>query len=123
MTQRRVCWLIAGSVGLFVAAAVWMWFGSVGTGEFRTSPDGRFIAHVSNLSTGTWAGDREHYIEVRVEEAGSGREVWRVVRSLPAGAAVPDYGDRATRFLVWADDSSAVTVPMGDSQPLVLAVP
>jgi hypothetical protein len=66
---------------------------------------------------------RDHYIEVRVVEEASGREVWRVARWPPAEATVQDYGSRARRFIVWAADSSAVTITVGGGQPLVLPVP
>lgn len=120
----RICirLLIAGVV-ILLAAAAWLWFVPTGTGEYRHSPDGRHTALVSNLSTGTFTGGRDRYIEVRLVEQASGREVWRVVHRHPAGADVPDYGRRDERFITWAADSSAVTVPVGGGRELVLAIP
>jgi hypothetical protein len=123
MSRRTTIRLVVFAVVLLVAVAGWLWFGPSGTGEFRHSPDGRYTAHASNLSAGTLTGGRDWYIEVRVVEQASGREVWRVVHRHPAGADVPDYGSRAGRFITWAADSSAVTVPDAGGRELVLAVP
>ena len=123
MGRRGAYWLIITTVGILLTVAAWLWFAPSGTGEYLRSPDGRFTAHVSNLSAGTWAGSREQYIQVRIVEEASDREVWRVVRPHSALATVPDYGSRADRFLVWAADSSSVTVPVGGGQQLILPVP
>ena len=123
MSRRTAIRLAVAAVVLLVAAAGWLWFAPSGTGEFRHSPDGRYTAHAMNMSTGTLLGGRDRYIKVRVVEESSGREVWRVVRRHPAGADVPDYGSRAERFITWAADSSAVTVPVAGGRELVLAVP
>lgn len=46
-----------------------------------------------------------------------------MVHQHPTGADVPDYGDRARRFVTWATDSSAVTVPVAGGREMVLGVP
>ena len=63
---------------------------TAGAGEFRHSPDGRYRAHATSMSTGTLLGGRDCYIEVRVVEQASGRAVEAVlnhrhVRDLFAG--------------------------------------
>ena len=107
---------------LLTAALAWLWFVPSGTGEFLTSPDGRFTARASNLSRGTLTGRRDRYVQVQVSENASGRELWRVVRR-PPGTSVPGYGNRDERFITWAGDSSSVTVPLGSGRRLVLEVP
>ena len=123
MSRRTAIRLVVAAVVLLAVAAGWLWFGPTGFGEFRHSQDGRYTAHAMNMSIGTLTGGRDWYIEVRVVEQASGREVWRVVHRHPAGADVPDYGSRAGRFVTWAADSSAVRVPVAGGRELVLAVP
>lgn len=123
MSRRTAIRLAVAAAVLLVTAAAGLWFAPSGTGEFRHSPDGRYTAHAMNMSTGTLTSGRDRYIEVRVVEEASGREVWRVVHRHPSGADVPDYGSRAGRFITWASDSSAVAVPVAGGRELVLAVP
>ena len=120
MSRRTVVRL---AVVLSLAVVSWLWSIPTGTGEFRDSPDGRYTAHAMNMSARTLLGGWERYIEMRVTEASSGAEVWRVVHRHPAGADVPDYGLRGMQFITWAADSSAVTVPVAGGRELVLAVP
>jgi hypothetical protein len=79
MSRRTVIRLAVVVAALLVvlpaALAAWLWFAPSGSGEFRNSPDGRFTAHASNMSVGTLTGGRDHYIEVRIVGAGTGREV------------------------------------------------
>jgi hypothetical protein len=99
-----------------------VWFGEGGTGETRESPDGRYEASAMNLSRGTIGGTRKEWVEIRVMERGSRREVWKVTRQPPPGTA-PDYGMRGVKFVEWAADSSAVTVDIGGGQKLTFPVP
>ncbi|MDB5311321.1 MAG: hypothetical protein JWO38_5523 [Gemmataceae bacterium] len=122
MSRRTAYRLLATAVALPALLLAWLWFGPTGTGEFRHSPDGRYTAHASNMSAATVLGGRDRYIEVRVVEESSGREVRRVVHRNPAGADVPDYGSRAGQFITWAEDSS-VTIPVAAGRQLLLAVP
>jgi hypothetical protein len=126
-SKRTKLRLVAAAIAIVVAITgvllAWLWFGASGAGEFRSSPDGRFTAHAMNMSTGTFSGGRHHYIEVRVVEETSRVEVWRVIRHHAHGVDVPDYGNRGRRFITWAADSSAVTVPVVGGRELVLPVP
>lgn len=118
--------MMAVAIGLAVALlgiALWCWFAPSGTGESRLSPDGRYEAHADNLRRGTVTGRREQYAEIRVTEVATGREVWRVVHRHHPEAAVPEYGSRGMRFIVWAEDSSAVTVPVAGGRTLSFHVP
>ena len=127
MTRRTVYRLVATTAVvaflLILTVLSSLWFGPSGTGEFRNSPNGRYTAHASNMSTGTLTGGRDWFIEITVVEESSGREVWRIVRRHQAEAEVPEYGNRAGRYVTWAPDSSTVTVPIEAGQSLVLNVP
>jgi hypothetical protein len=121
--RRLVRWGLGASLVLLAALGAWLWFAPCGTGEYRHSPDGRFTAEVWNLTAGTLLYGHQSYIEVRVVDAGSGQEVWRVVCWHAPEAEVPDYGDRGQRFIRWAANSSSVTIPVDGGKQLVLAVP
>jgi hypothetical protein len=75
------------------------------------------------MSRGKLLGGREQYIELRVVEVATGREVWRVVYCHPPEAEVPDYCLRGVRFVTWAADSSAVTIPIAGGREMTFAVP
>lgn len=108
---------------LTAALGFWFWYQPSGTGEYCRSPDGRFKADASNLHRPTLLGSYEHWIEIRVTEEATEREVWRVVYRHPLGADVPDYGSRSARFIKWSADSSAVTIPVAGEQTMTFAVP
>ena len=122
MVRRMVVRITVAVAAILVVVAGWLWFFPSGTGEFRHSPDGRFTAHATNMTTGTITGGRDRYIKIRVVEDSSGREVWRIVQGHTAEADVPDYGTRGKRFIAWAPDSSSVTVPVADGRELALPV-
>jgi hypothetical protein len=123
MSRKTIVRLAVATVVLRITAAAWLWFSPSGSGEFRDSPDFRYTAHAYNMSSGTITGGRKTYIEIRVVEKDSGRELWRVFHRPPVGADAPDYGSRGMRFVIWAGDSSRVTVPVAGGRELVLAVP
>lgn len=126
--QRRPSarlWLVAAvAVALLFVSVVagWLWFGELGGGETRDSPDGRFEASAFNKSCGTIQGTREGWVEIRVTERGTGREVWMVKRHPPPGTA-PDYGMRGVKFVEWAADSTAVSIDVGGGQKMTFPVP
>lgn len=102
--------------------AMWLAFAESGSGETRTSPDGRYEASAFNKSQGTIWGDRAEWDEIRVTEKSTRRETW-LVKRYPAPGAAPDYGMRGVKFVEWAADSSAVTVDIGGGQKMTLPVP
>jgi hypothetical protein len=109
------------SIALFVA-----WSGPVGSGEYRPSPNGRFIAHASNNSRGNWGGNRSEYIELSVEDTTTQLSIWQLkylvsAQSDPAG--IPKYGMRGLRLINWAKDSSSVSIPIQRGQQVTLPVP
>lgn len=113
----------AAMFGLIVfAGAAWFWFQSSGTGEYETSPDGRFTAHASNLVRGTLRG-RVSYVELRIEEADTMRVLWNIEYQ-PRPNTAPDYGERRNDpFIVWADDSSTAAFPIGGGRTIVVPLP
>lgn len=118
-------WLCGAGIATVLMTGLlagWLWFGDTGSGESRRSPDGSFDAQANNMSRGTIWGTREEWVDIRVTELGTGREVWRVRRTHTPGT-VPDYGMRGVRFVEWATDSSAVTVDIGGGQKLTFPVP
>jgi hypothetical protein len=122
--MRWYNWLLVSClpVGIAIFAAA-LWFGSSGTGEYRDSPNGKFVAHASNLSRGTWFNGRVQYIELLVVAAATDRELWRAEFRPEAGVKVPDYGDRSQpRSIDWATDSSAVTIPIGVDRKVTFPV-
>ena len=126
MSRRMAYRLIGVALVLMLLVGGWYWLTPKGTGEFRTSPDGRFTARASNMSTASPFGSPRRYIKIEVVEASSGREVWRIVHRFSAEADltdVPDYGSQAEKFLLWSADSSSVTVPVDGGRRLVLNVP
>ena len=86
------------------------------------SPDGRFEAHAYNYERGTWFG-REKYVEFRVNELATGREVWHVSHHHLSNADVPEYGARGITFVAWAADSSSVTITVGGGREMTFPVP
>jgi hypothetical protein len=118
-------WLCGAGVAAVLVTSVLaglLWFTETGSGEVRRSPDGRFDAHANNMSRGTLWGTREEWVDIRVTEQATGREVWRVRRN-PAPGTAPDYGMRGARSVEWAADSSAVTVDIDGGQKLTFPVP
>jgi hypothetical protein len=110
-------------VGIFRFAAQ-LWFDPSGTGEYRTSLDGRFRASASNLNQNTLFNGRVQYIELLVTEPAAKREVWRVQFHHDASANVPQYGERREKpFIKWAQDSRSVTIPVGVEQQVTLPIP
>jgi hypothetical protein len=110
-------------VGIFRFAAH-LWFDPFGTGEYRTSLDGRFKASASNLNQNTLFNGRVQYIELLVTEPAAKREVWRVQFHHDASGKVPHYGDRSEKpFIEWAQDSRSVTIPVGVEQQVKLPMP
>jgi hypothetical protein len=104
-----------------LAAAAW--FGSSGTGEYRNSPDGKFVASANNLSRGTLFNGRIQYIGLRVVESTSDRELWHSEFFHDANLKVPNYGDRSQPPSIdWKQDSSAVTIPIGRGKSVTLPV-
>ena len=121
--RRRVRYALAGlAIVLVVALGFWFWFQPSGIGEYGHSPDGRFEAHAMNMTRPTLGGGQEQWIEIWVIEVVTGREVWRVVHRHPPGADVPSYGARGAKFIEWAPDSSAVTIPVAGGQPMTLTI-
>lgn len=124
--KRRTTYWITGIAILvtLLTLSLRFWFKSpLGTGEYRESPDGRYTAHASNMSDGTLGGNRPEYIKISVEETSSSRDIWRIVLNYTGGVDRPEYGMRGIKFILWADDSTSVTVPVFDGQKLVLPVP
>lgn len=77
-----------------------------------------------NLNRGTFLSGRIDYLQLTVVESTTGHEVWRINQYPPANAEVPDYGDRSQdRFIVWAPDSSSVTIPVVNGQKITLPIP
>jgi hypothetical protein len=123
---RKITWLDAiGAVVVVTITAVfcWCWFAPSGGGEYRTSPNGRFTAYASNLSRSMPVAAGEAYIELRVEDDSTGKEIWRVTKRPTAGAKTPDYRNGGNNLIVWAEDSSSVTIPVGNGQAMTLPVP
>jgi hypothetical protein len=122
--MRWYTWLLVSCfpVGISIFAAT-LWFSSSGTGEYRNSPDGKFVAHASNLSRGTLLKGRVQYIELLVVDATKDLEVWRLEFRPEIGVKIPDYGDRSKQPTIdWAKDSSAVTIPVGIDRKVTLPV-
>jgi hypothetical protein len=122
---RPYFWIaIAFLVVAILNFAVHLWFDPFGTGEYRTSLDGRFRASASNLNQNTLFNGRVQYIELLVTEPVAKREVWRVQFNHDASAKVPHYGDRREKpFVEWAKDSRSVTVPVLTGQHVTLPMP
>jgi hypothetical protein len=122
--MRWFSWFAIACLPLGVATlAATSWFSASGTGEYRNSPDGKFVAHASNLSRGTLFNGRSQYIELRVVESASDRELWRSEFHHESNLKVPDYGDRSQpQSIDWARDSSAVTIPIGIEKSLTIPV-
>jgi hypothetical protein len=103
--------------------AIDLWFSPWKAGEFRDSPDGQYVATAYNVTRHTLLSGDRHSIELSVVEKESGRDIWRMEWNHPSGANVPDYAMRANiKFVVWAGDSSSVTIPIINNQQLVLPV-
>ena len=97
----------AGALVLFIVLAaflVWLYFQPVGTGEFRSSPDGRYEASVMDFTQESLFGDEaKRWFEFRVEGPGLTYVLTR--EPLPG----PYFGSRSSmRIIFWEPDSSAV---------------
>lgn len=113
--------LVLVAAALLVAS--WAWFAPSGAGESAASPDGRYVAHASNLRRGTWLHGRVRYVGVEVVERASGTTVWRAERYPRADELPPDFGDRRGTRIAWAVDSRSVTIPVGGPAEAVWLVP
>jgi hypothetical protein len=103
-----------------LAFAIYVWFSPWKAGERRESPDGQYIAEAWNVTRHTLLNGDRQSIELCVVERESGRDVWRMEWSHPSGANVADYSLRGLKFVVWATDSSSVTIQIATGQQLVL---
>ncbi len=121
-TRRWVIFAFAGFAVTFMAVVIGLWSMPIGSGEHRHSPDQRFKAEACNMHRGTLLGDRDRYIEISVTEVDTGRNVWHVVYRTPIGLQVPHYGARGVRFVTWAADSSAVTIPVAGEKQITFPV-
>lgn len=111
------------AVALTLAVALWLWTRPNGPGEYRTSPDGKWTAHASNLSRGTIGGDRVYYLEVRLVNASSGFQLAKHELPYNSTDKTLDYGDRSQAFITWATNSSQFTVGTTNGATLVVKVP
>lgn len=112
------------AIGLIVAScAIAIWCNPSGTGEYRKSPNDKFIAHASNMSRGTWWGSRIKYIDLRVEALATHQTLWQAEYQYSNPVGLPDYGSRQQHFITWAADSSAVTIPIGLDRQITLPLP
>jgi hypothetical protein len=94
--MRWYSWLAIACLPIGLATLVASsWFSASGTGAYRNSPNGKFVAHASNLSRGTLFNGRIRYIELRVVDVASDRELWRSEFYNESNLKVPDYGDRS----------------------------
>ena len=129
MTNRTRNRLIAATgfvvvgVPLFIAGS--LWYGPSGWGEHRESPDGRFRAEASNMSTGTITGERVKYLRLAVVDNATRQEIWSVIHHHPQGAGVTDYSVRGPVIVVWAPDSKSVRFPiyLESERDIVLQIP
>jgi len=104
--QIVVALAVAAVIILFLA----FWLKPIGEGEYRDSPNGQWTAHVSALSRGTLLGSRQQYVELSIERRADGVMVWRQELPYTSTDKTPDYGDRSTRFITWASDSTQFSV-------------
>lgn len=118
----RICCLSAiALIASSVLFLMWLWFQPDGTGEYRTSLDGRYTASIGNYVRGTLHG-RESYVEMTVEEVATKTVVWRIEYAARKDEA-PDDGDRShAPFISWASDSSTVAFPVGGDRDIVVSV-
>jgi hypothetical protein len=120
--RRRI---IVGAViaaMVLVGIACGLWFAPIGSGEYKTSPDGRYTAEVSNETCGTWLHGRMQYVRVDVTESSSGRALFGLDYFPAKGVVVPDYEDREQKYIQWQPDSSAVAIPIDSGKSIVLPV-
>lgn len=111
-------------VGLIVLAAVAVaWFGEVGGGESRDSPDGRWRATAMKVSYGTWLEGRAKAIKIEVVDNQTGRAVWCVRRTPFPGEAVPELRDRSMRVVSWDTGSTVATFDLGQMGVVQLPTP
>jgi hypothetical protein len=124
-TRRRMRLLVFGLIGLGLLALgifLWFFFAPWGTGEVRLSPDGRFVAMAVNIERRTLFRGKIHYLRLTVEDKENHRLVWEVIREHEPGADVPDFGHPDIKFVVWSEDSSEVTFPIGGGKTLTMPV-
>lgn len=103
--RRRWLWLILAAVAVALGLG-WRWVAtmSVGTGETRVSPDGRFTASAMEFSDRHFVtGEARRWFEFRV--TGPGLDYRYEGTPLPG----PYFGSRSSHSVVrWEADSSAV---------------
>jgi hypothetical protein len=121
MNSSRLIVILIVSAIAFIAG--WGWFSPSGTGEYLDSPDGRYTAHVSNLSHGTWLLERVNYIEIKIVEKSSDRTVWKAERLALRNEVQPTFGDRSKKFIVWTPDSRSVSISISSVASSSWAVP
>jgi hypothetical protein len=110
-------------IGIGTIAAM-LWFLPSGVGEYRKSPNGRFIAYASNINKGTLFDGRAEYIKLSVVDTANNREVWQVEFYHESNLKVANYRYRSRlNSIDWAQDSSSVTIPVGaNRQQITLPV-
>jgi hypothetical protein len=122
MAKKCRWWFALGFASLLLCCAAYAWFAPSGTGEYRQSPDGRFVAHATNMNRGTWFNGRVNYVDLGIAELASGRVIWHA--EYFHQGHVPDYGDRSQEgFIRWAVDSSSVTIPIDANRQITIPVP
>jgi hypothetical protein len=123
LESRSRLLLMLMTVALTLAVVIWLWTRPNGPGEYRTSPDGKWTAHASNLSRGTIRGDRISYLEIRLVNASSGVQLARHEVRYGRHDQAPDYGDRSQTFITWATNSTHFTVGTTNGATLVVKAP
>jgi len=106
------------TTGIFL----WFFFAPWGSGEIRPSPDGQFVAMAVNVERRTLFRGKVYYLKLTVEDKQNSRLIWEVIREHEPGADVPDFSHPDIKFVVWSEDSSAVTFPIGGGKLLTVPV-
>ena len=88
----------------------------VGAGRSIQSPDGRFRADASILTRTETSGLSKSYLDIYVEDSAHGRVIVREMRPLDPDSKQPehDQGNAAVPTIVWAPDSSSVSINVED---------
>ena len=107
-------------VVLLLLGAAWRWIQvlpyPMGGGQYQASPDGKLVAHASDLTDKTFWGGERHYYEFAVRPKGQMRSSAdiKIVRMdhLPGVLPFPMRSDQ--KIILWSPDSKSVTFAFHD---------
>lgn len=124
--RRLVMWFSGGLILLLMAVGLAFYLAPIGTGEYRTSPDGSYCARATTyIQRRLFLQSREYQAYQIVAgscEQGNGEVIWRAEYD-PLSRPLLDYGSREGQFITWLPASDQAVFMLDTNRTLTIPVP